>query len=51
MPYTEAVLLETLRKANRTSTALPHPTNCDLTIIDGVVCKVLHKLALVGSAL
>ena len=36
MPYTEAVLLETLRKANIVPTSLPHVTDKDL-ILDGVV--------------
>ena len=36
MPYTEAVLLETLRKGNIVPTSLPHVTDKDL-ILDGVV--------------
>ena len=37
MPYVEAVLLETLRKGNIASTAMPHTVDKDI-IVDGVVC-------------
>ena len=45
MPYTEAVLLETLRKGNIASTALPHSADKDL-VINGVVSTSDRKLIL-----
>ena len=39
MPYTEAVLLETLRKGNIAATSLPHCTDNDLVIDDVVSYK------------
>ena len=37
MPYTNAVLYETLRKANITNTSLPHTLDKDV-LVDGEVC-------------
>lgn len=42
MPYTEAVLLETLRLANLAPSALPHATTQDIFIND-VVCICNEK--------
>ncbi|XP_067947649.1 uncharacterized protein [Watersipora subatra] len=51
MPYTDAVLLETLRKSNMVSTALPHTLDEEM-IIDGVTIPAGAELMLnMGSVL
>ena len=39
MPYTDAVIRETMRKANVVPTALPHTADIDL-YVDGFVCTM-----------
>ena len=39
MPYTDAVIRETMRKANVVPTALPHTADIDL-YVDGLVCTM-----------